>query len=141
MSQASAHDQAHGSSGAGAGHGHAGPHHGPAYYVKIWGILCVLLVISLIGPEIGIKIVTLITAFGIAIVKAWMVCAYFMHLNIEKKYVSMLLAVMIGVLLVFYYGIAPDVQKHEGTNWENKASQEHIQKELEADAKESDGHH
>lgn len=113
------------------GHGHAGPHHGPAHYVKIWAILCVLLVVSIIGPELGIKVLTLITAFGIAIVKAWMVCAQFMHLNIEKKYVSLLLAAMVGVLLLFYYGTAPDVQKHEGMNWENISTQEHIEKHLE----------
>ena len=55
------------------------------HYVKIWGILLVLLVISICGPMLEIKVVTLITAFGIAIVKAWVVASYFMHLNIEKN--------------------------------------------------------
>ena len=39
-------------------------------YVKIWAILIVLLAISVAGPMIGIKWVTLLTAFVIATVKA-----------------------------------------------------------------------
>ena len=35
-------------------------------YVKIWVWLLILFIISCIGPELGIKWVTLITAFGIA---------------------------------------------------------------------------
>ena len=109
------------------GHGaaHAGPHHGPRYYVISWAILLVLLCVSIVGPMLGIKIVTLITAFGIAIVKAWMVAARFMHLNIEKKYVTLLLMTMIGALLIFWFAVAPDVMKHEGTNWENVSAKEH----------------
>ena len=67
-------------------HAHDGAPH--TNYVKIWAILLVLLFVSVIGPEFGIRIVTLITAFGIAIVKAWMVAKYFMHLNIERTWVA-----------------------------------------------------
>ena len=38
-------------------------------YIKIWGILLALLCVSIAGPMLGIKVVTLITAFGIAIVR------------------------------------------------------------------------
>ena len=95
--------------------GHA--EHGYNYYIKIWAILMVLLIISLIGPEVGILWVTLITAFGIAVVKSLMVAAYFMHLNIEKRYIWLLL---IGALLFLgglYIGVAPDVQNQDGINW------------------------
>ena len=94
-------------------------HHGSGRYVKIWVILLVLLVISFVGPELGIKWVTLITAFGIAIVKCLMVCAYFMHLNIEKKIAWYILGATMLLLLVFFTGIAPDVMKSEGTNWQS----------------------
>lgn len=93
--------------------------HSPKYYVKIWGILLVLLVISLVGPELGIKWLTLITAFGIALVKAGMVCAYFMHMNIEKKYVWYILTATLLLLLVMFTGLAPDIMKPTGQNWEN----------------------
>ena len=49
-------------------------------------------------------------------------------------------ATMVGALLVFWYGIAPDVQKHSGTNWENRATQEHIRSELEAQAAKAGAH-
>jgi len=88
------------------------------HYVKIWGLLLFLLVVSICGPLLGIKVVTLITAFGIAIVKAWLVAANFMHLNIEKKYIVYLLLSMIILMVLLFFGAAPDVMKPGGNNWE-----------------------
>ena len=56
-------------------------------YVSICVILLVLLVISILGPELGIRAVTLITAFGIAVVKAYLVAKNFMHLTIAPRFV------------------------------------------------------
>ena len=50
-------------------------------YRKIYYLLLALLAISVAGPFLGIKWVTLITAFGIAIVKARLVVQNFMHLK------------------------------------------------------------
>jgi caa(3)-type oxidase subunit IV len=86
-------------------------------YVKIWAILCGLLVVSVLGPMLEIQVVTLITAFGIAIVKAYLVAKYFMHLNIEQKWVTYILVGMIAFMLVFFGGVAPDVLEHEGQQW------------------------
>ena len=86
-------------------------------YVKIWAILCVLLVISVIGPMFEIRVVTLITAFGIAVVKAYMVAKYFMHLTIEPRYITYLMTTMLVFMLLFFTAVAPDVMKYEGTNW------------------------
>ena len=97
-------------------HAHGETHH--TNYVKIWAILLVLLVVSVVGPEFGIRTVTLITAFGVAIVKAWMVAHYFMHLNIEKKWVVYIMVIMLAFLLAMVGGISPDVLKHDGHNWE-----------------------
>ncbi len=47
---------------------HAEEHH--TSYVKIYWILLALLVVSIIGPELGVRAVTLFTAFGIAIIQA-----------------------------------------------------------------------
>ncbi len=91
--------------------------HSSGKYVKIWAILLVLLAVSIIGPTLGIKWLTLITAFGIAIVKAGMVCAYFMHLNIELKYIWYLLLATLLLLLVMFTGFAPDVMKPSGQRW------------------------
>ncbi len=102
-----------------AEHAHAASDaHGTSHYVKIWGILVVLLIVSVIGPELGIRVVTLITAFGIAIVKAWMVAKHFMHLHIEPKWVVFILGVMLAFMLVMFAGIAPDVLESQGHHWE-----------------------
>ena len=87
-------------------------------YVKTWLILLVLLVISVIGPEIGIRAVTLITAFGIAIVKAYMVATKFMHLDTEKPYISYMLIGMLLMVGLFYAGVVVDSQYSEGQLWE-----------------------
>ena len=90
-------------------------------YVRVWVILVVLLGVSVAGPEVGaqtgIQAITLITAFGIAIVKAYMVAKNFMHLDIERQYVIYLLVTMLVFMLLFFAGVAPDVMKWEGDNW------------------------
>src|SRR4051812_13985801 len=81
---------------------HSKEHHHPNYF-KIWVTLVILLVISVLGPLIGIKAVTLITAFGIAIVKAFMVAANFMHLNVEKKYIWYFLLLCLALMIFFFF--------------------------------------
>ena len=100
---------------------HAAPHH-HVNYVKIWAILLCLLVVSVAGPFLGNLAITLITAFGIAIVKAYLVAKNFMHLDIEKKFVSYLLATMLILMALMFGGISPDVMKHEGQRWNNDAA-------------------
>lgn len=87
------------------------------HYVKIWAILLALLVISVVGPMAEIRTLTLITAFGIAVVKAFLVAKHFMHLNLEKHFVSYFLGAMLLISVLFYYGTAADVMKPSGQNW------------------------
>ncbi len=96
-----------------------GAHH--PNYVRIWAILVVLLVISVVGPMFEIQIVTLITAFGIAVVKAYMVVKNFMHIDHARRYVSYLVATCLVFMLLFFAGTAPDVMKAEGKNWKKPA--------------------
>ena len=111
-------------------------------YVKVWAILVVLLVISVIGPMVGevtgIQAITLLTAFGIAIVKAYMVCKNFMHLNVEKRYIVYLLSTCLVFMLLFFTMTAPDVMKHEGVNWDNVSAKQAAER---ARAEEADEHH
>jgi caa(3)-type oxidase subunit IV len=93
------------------------PHHETSFYVKIWAILLVLLVISILGPMVGIKWVTLLTAFGIAGVKAYMVAVNFMHINLTPRFVIYLVTTTLVFMLLFFAGAAPDVMKDHGTNW------------------------
>jgi caa(3)-type oxidase subunit IV len=92
--------------------------HGPhRNYVKIWAILLGLLIISVTGPMLGIRLLTLITAFGIALVKAYMVAKNFMHLDVEKPFVHWMLVAVLALMVLLWAGVAPDVQKHEGQFW------------------------
>ena len=98
-------------------HDHAATHPVHRNYVKIWSILVGLLVISVAGPFVGIRTVTLITAFGVALVKAYMVAKNFMHLDVEKPIIHWLLTVILILMVLMFSGLAPDVMKDTGRNW------------------------
>ena len=100
-----------------AEHAHAEAHAHPNY-IRIWALLLVLLVVSVAGPMLGVQWVTLVTAFGIAIVKAYLVAKNFMHVNIEKRFVAYALLTAIVFMLLFFAAVAPDVMKKDGTGWE-----------------------
>jgi caa(3)-type oxidase subunit IV len=95
----------------------AAAHHHPNY-VKIWAILVVLLMVSIIGPMFEIRVVTLVTAFGIALVKAYLVAKNFMHVNLTRRYVQYLLVTALVFMVLFFAGSAPDVMNKFGSNWE-----------------------
>ena len=95
---------------------HADEHE--AHYKKIYYVLVGLMIVTVIGPEIGIQWLTMITAFGVAVVKAYLVCKNFMHLNVQPRYVVYFLATSLVFMLLFYAGTAGDVQKQVGQNWE-----------------------
>ena len=95
--------------------------HGDSHYVKIWGYLLVLLIISFVGPMFEIQWLTLITAFGIAAVKAYLVVVNFMHINMTPRYVIYAITTTLVFMFLFFAGAAPDVMKDHGTNWEKPA--------------------
>ena len=124
--------------------------HGQSRYVKIWAVLLVLLILSILGPIAAPHLafgfleawmITLMAAFGIAVVKAYLVAANFMHLNVEKKYISYLLVTMLMMMLLFFAGVAPDVMKHDGQNWENVAAEAEVKRALEAQGANADADH
>jgi len=86
-------------------------------YVKIWAILVALLIVSVLGSMSHIRDVMLIAAFGVAIVKAYLVARNFMHVNVEKRWVPYLLIVCLLFVAILFAGVAPDVMKHSGENW------------------------
>ena len=112
------------------GHGSYEEH--ARHYVKIWGVLLVLLAVSIIGPMFEIQWLTLVTAFGIAGVKAYLVAKEFMHLTVEPKYIVYLMATALAFMLLFFSAIAPDIMKHDGQNWENTAAAAEVDRATEA---------
>jgi len=111
----------------GAAHGHD-----EKYYIKIWGILCVLLVVSILGPELGNFYVMLVTAFGIAFVKAYLVAKHFMHLDTEKPVVWYMLTCCLAFMVLFFAAVSPDVMNHEGRRWVNVSALRETERALEA---------
>lgn len=117
--------------------------HHKVNYVRVWQILVGLLVVSVVGPMVGEALhafwLTLITAFGIAVVKAYLVAKNFMHINLEKKFVGYLVVTMLVLMALFFGGTSPDVMKHEGQRWENTAAKAETARRLAAEA--PAGHH
>ncbi len=101
-------------------------HH--ASYKRIYVSLLVLLVVSVVGPLFGVVWLTLATAFGIALVKAALVIQNFMHLRWERRMIGWMLATSLMLMFLFFAGVAPDVMRHEGTNWENVAAKEAVER-------------
>jgi caa(3)-type oxidase subunit IV len=116
----------------GAGHDEHAGHH--PNYKKIYLTLLGLLVVSVIGPFFGVVWLTLITAFGIALVKANLVVQNFMHLKWEKRIAKWVLAVSLVLMALMVAGVSVDVLNHEGNNWENIAAQAAVERGLAAAA-------
>ena len=104
-------------------HAQAHPH---PNYLKVYGILVALLVVSVTGPMLGIRVVTLIAAFGIALVKAYMVAKNFMHLNVEKRWVHWALGMALVLMVLLYAGISPDVGRDSGQRWVKTPGWHHL---------------
>lgn len=113
-------------------HHHEEHIHSQRHYVNVWLVLLGLFAVSVAGPMLEIKVITLITAFGVAVVKASLVVHYFMHLTVEKRFVHYFMATSLAFMFLFFFAVAPDVMKHEGTNWVNVAAKEQTAK-IEAD--------
>ena len=60
---------------------------------------------------------TLLTAFGIAGVKAYMVAKHFMHVNHVPRFIPYLMITCLVFMLLFVAGTAPDVYRDSGDNW------------------------
>jgi len=117
---------------------HAGAHH-ETNYVKIWAILLALLVVSVVGPMAHIQVLTLVTAFGIALVKAYIVARKFMHLDVEKPIVHWILALALVFMVLLYAGIAPDVGRDSGQRWQKTDGWHHLPPQSDHDGGEHKG--
>jgi caa(3)-type oxidase subunit IV len=97
--------------------------HGPSHYINVWFILVGLLIVSVAGPMLGHPIITLITAFGIACIKAYLVAKNFMHINLEQRFISYVVITVLVFMFLFFAGAAPDVMRYEGSGWVKPAWQ------------------
>lgn len=78
-------------------------------YVLIWGILVAALFISLLLGTMHLPVVTAVLIFSVAVVKAYLVAAYYMHLKFEPFFVAVIVATGLACLYFLFFGLVPDV--------------------------------
>jgi caa(3)-type oxidase subunit IV len=91
-------------------------------YVKVWAILVALLVVSVLGSFSHTREIVLVAAFGVAVVKAFLVAKNFMHVTVEKRWVPYLLVLCLVFIMILFAGVSPDVMKHTGLHWNNPSA-------------------
>ncbi|NNM35419.1 MAG: hypothetical protein HKO53_20255, partial [Gemmatimonadetes bacterium] len=64
-------------------------------------------------------------------IKANLVVSHFMHLNVEKPIIKWILGASVVLMALMWAGVAPDVQNHEGHQWENLAAQAAVERGIE----------
>ena len=69
-------------------------------YVKIWGILITLTVLTVSVSYLNMQNVKVLTAMMIATVKATLVILYFMHLRYESRLVAILTVVVLATYAI-----------------------------------------
>jgi caa(3)-type oxidase subunit IV len=99
-------------------------------YVKIWAILVGLLIVSVVGSMSSVRWVVIAAAFGVALVKAYLVAKNFMHLTVEKRWVPYLLIMCLAFMVILLAAVSPDVMHHSGQNWENNAAKQAVESGL-----------
>jgi len=103
----------------------SGVHH--PNYVKVWAALVVLLIVSVLGSMSHVRYVLLFAAFGVAVIKAYLVAKNFMHVTVEKRFVPYLLVMCLLFVVILFAGVAPDVMKHSGLHWNNDSAKQAVQ--------------
>lgn len=84
-------------------------YHGHPNYLGVYLALLVFFGLSLAAGALGHSTLAVILIFGTAIVKAVLVVANFMHLKFEPKLALLLIAIVLFIILSFYFGVYPDV--------------------------------
>jgi cytochrome c oxidase subunit 4 len=78
-------------------------------YVALWGILVAALLVSLLLGEMKIPVLAVVLIFTVAVAKAYLVAAYYMHLRYEPLFIVIILLAGLVTLYVLFFGLVPDV--------------------------------
>jgi caa(3)-type oxidase subunit IV len=84
-------------------------YHGHPNYFRIYVYLMIFFIISLLAAYIPNQILMLIVIFGTALIKAALVIGKFMHLSWEPLLMKIAAAVVILILVAFFFGVFPDI--------------------------------
>lgn len=84
-------------------------YHGHPNYLMVFIALTVLMIASVFVDKMGLTGATgSIVVYGIAVIKAYLVIANFMHLKYEPKLVDMFPYLSIACMVVLFFGVYPD---------------------------------
>lgn len=83
--------------------------HSAAFYIKIWVALLVMLGISIAIADVGHPILATTLIFGIAIVKALLVVAFYMGLALEARYIVWVMISGLALMIILFFGLVPDI--------------------------------
>jgi cytochrome c oxidase subunit 4 len=88
-----------------AGHGHDTSHHIIPIdtYLKVFGTLIVLTVITVLAARVDFGALNAVVAFAIATVKAVLVAAIFMHLKYDDKMNRVIIVSSVFFLIVLWF--------------------------------------
>lgn len=78
-------------------------------YAAIWGILMAALVVSLVLAYHEHKALASAIIFSIAVVKAVLVAAYYMHLKFEPRFVVLTVLAGLTCLIILFAGLVLDI--------------------------------
>jgi caa(3)-type oxidase subunit IV len=84
-------------------------YHGHPGYGKIFLALIVLMAASLVVGYFTSAMAGITLIFLLAIVKAFLVVANFMHLKFEPVLVFVVVLVVVFILFSFFFGVFPDI--------------------------------
>ena len=87
----------------------------PSRYVTIWMVLVAALFVSILVARMQLPVVTVLLIFSVAVMKAWLVVAYYMHLKLEPYWVIAILASSMLCLYVLFVGLTLDIVFQPGT--------------------------
>jgi caa(3)-type oxidase subunit IV len=84
-------------------------YHGHPNYTMVFAALVVLMVATVIVDEIGLsRGIMTVSVFAIAVVKAYLVMANFMHLKYEPGLVDLFPYLSIALIIILFFGVYPD---------------------------------
>jgi caa(3)-type oxidase subunit IV len=84
--------------------------HARPNYVAVWAWLVFLLVISLLAVYLPFsQAITVTLIFTVAVVKAFLVVANFMHLRFETRWIHAIALVPVVLFIIMTIALVPDV--------------------------------
>jgi caa(3)-type oxidase subunit IV len=78
-------------------------------YVLIWSVLVAALLVSVVMGGMRLPVVTVVLIFSVAVIKAYLVAAYYMHVKFEPFFVGLIVAAGLACLYFLFFGLVPDI--------------------------------